>query len=262
MKLFSIGKTEIKASFSMLICFALWIATANTVTMLFTVLCVLIHEAAHTITARLLGFESTEITLYPFGGASVIEGMDPAREIIVAAIGPLVSIAMGFAFSSSKVLNELSSISYAVAVFNLMPVYPLDGGRIIFSAFSVLFANRIPKAIRFISVFIALLFFSYSILRLALFNDSAYTVMAVFVLLASLKKPKIAFRPDKRKQIISKSNGVKLIKVPCTTAKNDMLKMISGTQYHIFIITDDEKAVRVLDEVALFEDIMKKQPAV
>ena len=108
--------------------------------------CLVLHELAHAVTARRLGIRVRGITLFLFGGVAEIEGEvpTPAREFAVALVGPAVSIASGCVFGlaavwagargwrlADGVLGTLAFVNLAVAVFNLVPGLPLDGGRLL-----------------------------------------------------------------------------------------------------------------------------------
>ena len=105
----------------------------------------LLHELAHSLMARSHGIPVREITLFALGGVSQIEGESPdaKTEFLIAVVGPLTSLAIGlvclaaaYALSgpvtpAQAVLTWLGYINLSLAVFNLVPGYPLDGGRVL-----------------------------------------------------------------------------------------------------------------------------------
>jgi Zn-dependent protease len=103
--------------------------------------CVLIHELAHALAARTVGVATTEIRLFVFGGVARIAGepADPGAEVLVAMAGPLVSVVLAGLFdlaswsvagSGGDLLAMLFLGNLVVAGFNLLPGFPLDGGRV------------------------------------------------------------------------------------------------------------------------------------
>lgn len=114
---------------------------------------VLLHELSHALVARAHGSEVTGITLFLFGGVAQIknEPETPRAEFLTAAVGPLVSlliaaVCMGVWFlmggpytllggtarhAAGALLNYLGVINGVLALFNLVPGFPLDGGRIL-----------------------------------------------------------------------------------------------------------------------------------
>jgi Zn-dependent protease len=111
--------------------------------------CVVVHEFAHALVARSYGVEVHEILLLPIGGVSKMEEI-PARwreEFAIAAAGPAASLLLGFAAGvvalafglrlfpvdlfDGAILVRLAWVNLILAGFNLLPAFPLDGGRIL-----------------------------------------------------------------------------------------------------------------------------------
>ncbi|MBI5875999.1 MAG: site-2 protease family protein [Deltaproteobacteria bacterium] len=109
--------------------------------------CVLIHELSHSYTSNKLGLDVKEITLFIFGGVAHLtkEPEDPITELKIAVAGPAASVALAATFwllmhlaaaiSAEPVLSAvfgyLAMINMVLVVFNLIPGFPLDGGRIL-----------------------------------------------------------------------------------------------------------------------------------
>lgn len=118
---------------------------------------VLAHELAHCLVARLFGVRVLDVRLWLFGGVSTFEREPPsaAAEFWIAVVGPLTSVGLGFGFASATasmlpawvdtsspwdtiarlgplgtLFFWLGPINIIVGVFNLIPAFPLDGGRI------------------------------------------------------------------------------------------------------------------------------------
>lgn len=164
--LFEISGVQIAIDFSWLIIFALvfWSLTAGyfpnlhpgypwseyfvvglAATLLFFA-SIVIHELSHAMVANRLGETVSRISLFIFGGMAQMKG-EPAsarNELLIAGVGPLTSLVLGVLFwfvpyalqlSSSwpmwtSVFQYLAFINIALAIFNLLPGLPLDGGRI------------------------------------------------------------------------------------------------------------------------------------
>jgi Zn-dependent protease/CBS domain-containing protein len=109
---------------------------------------VLLHELGHALVARAQGTPVREITLFIFGGVAQIsdEPATPGREFRMAVIGPLISLALSGLFALlhlatrrvSEPLSELGlflgGVNLSLGLFNLIPGFPLDGGRVLRSA--------------------------------------------------------------------------------------------------------------------------------
>lgn len=126
---------------------------------------VVAHELSHALIARRFGVEMKGITLFIFGGVAEMtdEPPSPKAEFWVAVAGPIASLvvaAVFFAFVSTAelsvavrgVVGYLAGINVILALFNLIPAFPLDGGRILRSALwqwkgSLRWATRVTSAI-------------------------------------------------------------------------------------------------------------------
>jgi Zn-dependent protease/predicted transcriptional regulator len=139
---------------------------------------VLMHELAHSLVAKAKGLPVRRITLFLFGGVSNIEREPPSpkAEFIITIVGPLTSIALGAFFlmlssvsvgdlstapsESSEMISRLNplstlllwlgSINILVGIFNLIPGFPLDGGRVLRSLLWMATGN-LRKATRWAS---------------------------------------------------------------------------------------------------------------
>src|SRR4051794_25270403 len=100
---------------------------------------VLVHELGHALLARRLGVPIAGIGLHIFGGAAEMVGLPrrPDDEIAIAAAGPAVSFALaGLGYTLAAItgvhaLALLAGVNLALGAFNLLPVFPSDGGRIL-----------------------------------------------------------------------------------------------------------------------------------
>jgi Zn-dependent protease/CBS domain-containing protein len=113
--------------------------------------CVLIHEIGHSLIARRFGKEAKSITLLPIGGVATMEEMPekPGQEIAMSLVGPLINLAIaGILYaiigrwtgigvpnlqpdSSRSFLAGLIGVNIMLAIFNLIPAFPMDGGRVL-----------------------------------------------------------------------------------------------------------------------------------
>ncbi|MEX2081053.1 MAG: site-2 protease family protein [Dehalococcoidia bacterium] len=106
--------------------------------------CIVLHELAHSIVAKLYSIPVRSITLFLIGGVAQItrEARKPAAELYMAAAGPLTSLVLGAAFLGvwwalgsgdtpvDYVLVWLSLMNVVLGVFNFLPAFPMDGGRV------------------------------------------------------------------------------------------------------------------------------------
>lgn len=148
-------------------------------------LCVLAHELSHSIVAQFGGMEVHGIILHIFGGVSLIDEKKytPALEFRVSAAGPLLSILLGLGFYLLRkhvfvtegtilyaLLTYLYLINFMLAAFNLLPGFPLDGGRVLRSVLAywkkdLVAATRIASRAGMAVAFLMMAIGALSILR-------------------------------------------------------------------------------------------------
>ncbi len=111
---------------------------------------IILHELGHALVARRLGVGVSGIELHFFGGVAKLERQPKSNrdEIAIAAAGPAVSFALsalGFLLSfvtGWAVFDLLAVVNLIIAVFNLIPALPMDGGRILRASLSMRFGHR------------------------------------------------------------------------------------------------------------------------
>jgi Zn-dependent protease len=147
--------------------------------------CVLAHELSHSLVARKEGLSVHGIILHVFGGVSLIhEGTyKPAVEFKVAIAGPLLSVVLGAIFLGARkflfpnpesipsaLFTYLFLINFMLAIFNLLPGFPLDGGRLLRSILvfwkkDLITATRIAARVGVAIAFLLMIYGAITILR-------------------------------------------------------------------------------------------------
>jgi stage IV sporulation protein FB len=108
--------------------------------------CVLLHELGHALAGRAFGIRTPDITLLPIGGVARMERIPayPLQELVIAVAGPAVNVVIAGAIYSwlalagavgtsglNGFLNGLALVNVGLVVFNCIPAFPMDGGRVL-----------------------------------------------------------------------------------------------------------------------------------
>lgn len=164
--------------------------TGNIFVFLIYTIVALLHELGHSFAAERRGYRLNKITLMPYGAviSGNTEGLKPSDEVAIAAAGPLTNLAVAVLFIAAWWVYPLSYAftdtaavaNLSIAAINLLPVFPLDGGRILLALLSSKIkkstAEKICKGISLVFgaalfiVFIVLLFFGLKNFSLAFFS--------------------------------------------------------------------------------------------
>src|ERR1044072_8639636 len=132
------------------------VAASRVIFVVLLFLCVVLHEFGHDFAAKAFGINTPDITLLPIGGVARLERMpeEPFQELIIAAAGPAVNVVIalgaligGGSFSYPPTLRSgfvsgLLTMNIVLFLFNLLPAFPMDGGRVL----RALLATRLSYA--------------------------------------------------------------------------------------------------------------------
>jgi Zn-dependent protease/CBS domain-containing protein len=180
-------------------------------------LCVLAHEFGHIFTARAFGVRTPDVTLLPIGGVARLERIpeEPGREFLVAIAGPAVNVVIALALivlagadvssrhltavehAEIPLVDRLASVNLFLAVFNMIPAFPMDGGRVLRAllAMKLGFTRATDLAATIGQWFAFVLGF------LGLFSNPLLIFIAIFVYLAAASESQLV-------QVRAMSRGV------------------------------------------------------
>ena len=241
---------------------------------------VLWHDLAHAQVALMFRLKVTEVEILPFGGVARIEGLGTVRsrdEIVIAAAGPAASLVLaaiayaGMLYTSmySDIWEFYYKANMMLALFNLLPGLPLDGGRI-FRAWlalyidyskATLFAAGVSKGL---SVCL-LLFIVYEYIVNSTMNVT-FLLAAVFLYATAKSEIKIAgFRTlrvlaQKKAELISRGvMETTYFTVINSVLLKDVVKLFRPNQYNVLLIVNTEcKVCGTLTETEIWEGLPSK----
>jgi stage IV sporulation protein FB len=207
-----IAGTEIRIHFTFLL-FLIWIfassytaggsaaAWNSTVFIVLLFGCVLLHEYGHILTARAFGVATPDVTLLPIGGVARLERIpeEPYQEFLVAIAGPAVNVVIAFALvvfggasldphylasvggTGVSMLDRLAVVNVFLVLFNLIPAFPMDGGRVLRALLAI--PLGFVRATQVAATIGQILAFAFGII--GLFYSPMLILIAVFVYLAA-----------------------------------------------------------------------------
>jgi Zn-dependent protease/CBS domain-containing protein len=183
--------------------------------MLLLFACVLAHEFGHIFIARGFGVRTPDVTLLPIGGVARLERIPekPSEEFLIAIAGPLVNVAIAIflvtfaganlsadhlaAMESSKIalVDRLAVVNLFLALFNMIPAFPMDGGRVLRALLATRLGHvrateisaTIGQAVAFVLGFIGL-FFNPILIFIAIFVYLAAASEAQLVALRAMSR--------------------------------------------------------------------------
>ena len=227
--------------------------------------CVLLHEFGHALTAQRYGIKTRDITLLPIGGVARLEKMPdkPVQEFWVALAGPAVNVVIAIGLfvwlqatgtlqpllnlnvTSGSLLMRLLAVNLSLAIFNLVPAFPMDGGRVV----RALLAMRLEytRATQIAALLGQGLAFVFGFI--GLFTNPFLMFIALFVWIGAAQEASMV-------QMKSALGGIPVGRAMLTEfhvlSPNDPLSkvvglILSGTQ-HDFPVVENEAVVGILTQ--------------
>ena len=225
--------------------------------------CVVLHELGHALTAQRFGVETADITLLPIGGIARLQRIPekPAQELAIAIAGPLVNVVIVillWAIGVRPVVNmadpnhlviagfwpKLMEVNLFLAVFNMLPAFPMDGGRVL----RALLALRIDyaRATRLAASIGQLMAIGFGLLGLSVGNP-ILLLIALFVWIgAESEATQVEERVVLRGVLVREAMLTEFHSLsPTDTLGEASDLLLSGTQ-HDFPVVDDNRFTGIL----------------
>ena len=240
-------------------------------------LCVVLHEFGHALAAKSFGINTPDITLLPIGGVARLERMpeEPKQELIIALAGPAVNvvIALGLMIAidwhgaaettvvdESSLPAKLLAINVMLLLFNLLPAFPMDGGRVLRAllatrltyARATQIAASIGQGCAFVFGFIGLLWNPFLLF------------IALFVYIGASQEAALAqMRDVSRRFPVSSAMVREFRSLPVTATLQEAVDALLATSQHDFPVVDENGGVAgVLTRHDLISALRKDDPTI
>lgn len=226
------------------------------------------HEFSHAVVAERLGYALDRISVMPYGAAlsGRFETMKAKDEILIAIAGPLanvviavLTIAAWWMFPSLYAFTcDLASANIYTALFNVLPVFPLDGGRVALAALSIKYKReKAYKTLRKIGYVVSFLFIFAFILMLC-FRQVNITLASagVFMLISTvLPESDSAYRSLYNmaylRERLKKGIRVKRIMIADSVTLLEMRRMLNPEYYTVFVVVNEKMKEKEISELEL-----------
>jgi len=240
--------------------------------------CVVAHEFGHALTARRYGIKTPDITLLPIGGLARLERMPekPGQEILVALAGPMVNVAIWAALmlagaqmpltfteevdlTGPGFLGQLAFVNLFLALFNLIPAFPMDGGRV-FRAVLSLAMDRV-NATRIAAMAGQIVAFLLGFAGLSSGNP-ILILIAVFVFVAAnAESQDVAMRAVAR-QLTARDATITSFEslTPADSLEAAASALVHTTQHEFPVIDTDGSFLGFVTRNALFAALAQEGP--
>jgi len=273
-----IGKIRIHPLFVVLLVLAMGVGLWKQIVLLFVI--VMLHEFGHALAASSLGYEVEEISLLPFGGVAKLShggiGFTPKHEAFIAIAGPAVNLMLAVlawvlnitGVWSDSFFETMVQLNLWIAIFNLLPGLPLDGGRILRAARSrsVGFEAATEEAYSMSIVIAAILLALGAASLWAGAPHVGAIILGIFLLVSSftgrrdIRMETIRFLDTKKHRSRRTTEQVRALAAPASACIKDVVKQFSPDRYHMVYVLNSDAVVQTVieeDEVlqAVFEGL-------
>lgn len=257
--------------------FLLWLIVAATLgefrSALILTLSVILHELGHLLAAANFGIEVREVELMPFGGVAKVNrllGSEPATETAIALAGPansLVLLVVGTVYFAQPWGRELMESNILLLLVNLLPILPLDGGRILKGY--LVRREGLGRGLRMLlrqtqRAAVGLFCVSVSVVLLGIFSINAL-VLSVFILYAVARERKMM--PFAVMNYVGSRSGegrprpvmpAKALVVQPHTTIREVLDVLTPGHYHLFTLVGTNGLTTIVTEDAVWRAMLSQ----
>lgn len=236
-------------------------------------ICVTLHELGHALAALRYGVNTKSITLYPIGGVAALEKIPekPGQELVVALAGPLVNVIIGgllwlwvifspveyrmedigITINAHNLVLNLAVVNVILVLFNLLPAFPMDGGRV-FRSFLALAMDRVKatQIAMIVGQAMAVLFFIWG------FRGNPFLILiGIFIFFGAAQE----YQMVKNSGFLSKKRVADALMTrftllhPSSTLQEMMQLILSGQEKEFVVAGDDGIPVGIMTRDILIQ---------
>jgi Zn-dependent protease len=243
---------------------------------------VLVHELSHCVVARAFDLPVRRVLLYPLGGFSEIEkeAPTPAREFLVAAAGPAISLALaavGYGLGTlvppgtgHVLVTQLMWANLLVGLFNLLPGLPLDGGRMLRAgiwkltrrpAAATIGAAWTGRVIAAALILVPFALFARDSNTNQIFDAAWLAVIAAFMWLGAGQAIKVTKVREKLPKLQARRLARRAIPIPASLPLAEAIRRADAAQARALVVVDHEdKPIAIVNESAVMATPPQRRP--
>lgn len=240
-------------------------------------LCVVLHELGHSITAQKYGINTKSITLLPIGGVASLERMpeSPKQELLIAVAGPAVNVVIAFILwlvlppltnipdeeffaqiTPANFFYMLLFVNIMLVVFNAIPAFPMDGGRVLRALLAFKLGRvRATQIAANLGQILAIVF-----IFIGFFSNPFLILIGVFVFFGAYTENMMVQHLDfLRGHSVREGMMTSFVKLTPSETVRDALDKLLSTSEHDFIVEEDGQVMGTLSRMQLIQAVKNEQ---
>ena len=239
--------------------------------------CVVLHELGHSLTAQRYGVQTKTITLLPIGGVASLERIpeNPKQELLIALAGPAVNVVIAFILwlllpslrtipdetfftqiTSSNFLYLLMFVNVMLVVFNAIPAFPMDGGRVLRALLAFKLGRvRATQIAANLGQLLAIFF-----VFLGFFGNPFLILIGIFVFFGAYSENMMVQHLDfLRGHSVREGMMTNYVSLaPTETVRDALDKLLLGSE-HDFVVEQNGQVVGTISRMQLIQAIKNEQ---
>lgn len=264
----------------------MWAIIRGEIFLLLLFLCVVLHEMGHALAARKYGVDTLHIVLYPIGGIASLERIPekPFEEFIVAIAGPMVNVGIAFGLglyiylfagvpfveedatpfitlldTFDKFIFALMATNVGLVLFNAIPAFPMDGGRILRSLLAMKVGRiKATKVASILGQIFAIGFVVYGFLSTPF--QPFIIVIGVFVYLSAMAENRMVSSQSNLSGFkVSDAMRTNFVTINGESSFGDAVRLLLASAEDDFVVLQEDKPVGVLYRKNLMDALKNGQ---